>query len=271
MHFLKSAVLSLLGIALVSTFASLPACADADHFTVRIGVMHVDGETQLNGRTNGGTNTIGYRSEHFDFGKRSGPRLEGVFHFSDRNRVLFNYFRYDRGRQFALDHDVDIDGSVVPAGSTASTHTRFDLGSLVYDYAITETPTTSIGLQVGAAWADVDGRVRATDASVISNNRERESGVAPVLGLRWTSNTRDQRWSFTVQGQYVNANWGSLDAYGGNLTRINALGEYRFTRNFGLYLGYDLFRLNVDHDFGQANGGVDLRFKGPMAGVTLAF
>lgn len=269
-HYFKPAPLALLCIALANTFAALPAHADSDTFSVRIGAMHVDGDARFNGQTNGDTGIVGYRSERFDFGGRTGPRIEGVLHFSPRNRVLFNYFHYQRNRQFALDHDVTIGGNRVPAGSSAEARAKFGLGSLIYDYALRETPKLSVGLQIGAAWASAHGRVHSTDGNTISSDHGRESGIAPVLGLRLSTNSANQRWHATVQGQYVNADWGNLDTYGGSITRINALGEYRMTRHFGLYVGYDWFQLKVDHRFGQANGGIDLRFKGPTAGITLA-
>lgn len=271
MHSLKLTPLTLLCVAVAGTFVALPARADSDYFTLRIGAMRVDGKAQFNGSATMGADIFSYRSDRFDFGDKTGPRIEGAWHISERNRVLFNYFAYQRDQQFVLDHEVDIDGHVVPASSTANTHAKFGLGSLVYDYALTETPTLSFELQIGAAWADIDGRVRAANGSVAASTREGISGMAPVIGLRLSTNSVDRRWHFSVQGHYVNANWANLDTYGGSLTRLNALGEYRFTRHFGMYLGYDWFQLKVDHDFGPANGGIDLRFKGPTGGVILVF
>lgn len=266
-------MLALLCVVLASNFAALPAHADNNTFTLRIGAMRVSGNAQVSGSASAQANAVRYHSGHFDFGDRTGPRIEGIVHISRRNRVLFNYFGYHQDQHFVLDQDVDIDGHVVPAGSTASTHAKFGLGSLVYDYAVTETPTLSFELQIGAAWARINGRVHAATGSLDARDRENISGMAPVVGLRFSTNSANQRWRFSVQGHYVNADWGNLDAYGGSVTRINALGEYRFTPHFGLYWGYDWFRLKIDHDFGHvnANAGVDLRFKGPTAGITLAF
>ncbi len=265
--------LPLLSLAVVAACLSVaqPASADEDHFTLRLGAIRADGDVRLKGAVELGDSLYGYTSDRIGFGDRTVPRIEGVLHFSNRNRILFNYFRYDRDRNFVLDEDVEVGDDIIPAGSTGSAKARFGLGNLVYDYAFVETPTVSFGLQIGAAWADVEGDIRASDSEIEVNARESESGFAPVIGARLSTNSEDQRWGFTVQGQYLNASWGNFENYKGSITRANALLEYRFTRNFGIFGGYDWFRLNVDHDFGAYRGGLDVRFSGPTAGVTLAF
>lgn len=265
---IKSAVL--IPVAAMIALAALPAHSNDDTFTLRIGVIQVNGDTQLKGVANE-NHDLSYLSKRFDFGDKTVPRIEGIYHFSTRNRILFNYFRYARDNHFTLDRDVDVDGTIVPEGDPATATAELGLGNLIYDYALTETQTTSFGLQIGAAWADINGWVKADDGPVIVGGRSSETGFAPVLGARFLSNTADQRWRFTLQGQYVNTAWGNFDTYSGSITRINGLIEYRFTRNFGLHGGYDWFRLKVDHDFGTLSGGIDLRFMGPTLGLTLAF
>lgn len=265
---LKAVTLS--SVATLFALAAPAAHADDDTLTLRIGVIQVNGDTQLKGAANE-SDDFNYLSKRFDFGERTEPRVEGIYHFSKRQRILFNYFRYDRDNHFTLGRDIDVDGTTIPEGERATATAKMGLGNLVYDYALTETPTTSFGLQFGVAWADINGRVTAMDGPVILGTHQNESGFAPVLGARFSGNTADRHWGFGVQGQYVNTSWGNFDTYSGSISRINGLVEYRFTPNFGLYGGYDWFRLKVDHNFGTLSGGVDLRFKGPTAGLTFAF
>ena len=60
------------------------------------------------------------------------------------------------------------------------------------------------------------------------------------------------------------------------ISRANALAEYRFTDNFGMFAGYEWYRLDVQRDvrgdfIEDGIVGWDQRFKGPVVGVTLAF
>lgn len=43
--------------------------------------------------------------------------------------------------------------------------------------------------------------MRAPKASA----RGSRSGYAPVTGARWTTKTRDEKWRFVLQGQYLDA------------------------------------------------------------------
>lgn len=246
---------------------------DADRFTLRLGAMQAEAESQFKGTVDFAGDTYRYTGDRLDLGDETVPRVEGIFRFFDRHRLLFNYFKYDKDKRHTLGEDVALGDVSIPAGSFAKTKTEFDLASLVYDYSVIETPTTSLGLQIGAEWARLKARVYAETADGINSyeGRESESGYAPVVGLRFSANTVDRKWGFTVQGQYLDADWGDFKDYSGDITRANALVEYRFTPHFGLYAGYDWFKLDVNRHYGDGTVGLDQRFKGPIAGVTLAF
>ncbi len=265
--------LPLLSLAVAVACLSIPrsASADEDHFTLRLGAIRANGDVRIEGAAETGDSLYGYTTDRIDFGARTVPRVEGILHFSERNRILFNYFRYERDRDFVLDEDINVGDDVLPAGSSGSTTAKFGIGSLVYDYAFVEAPTISFGLQIGGAWADVEGKLRASGGDIDVDSHDRQSGFLPVLGVRLSTNSQSEKWRFTVQGQYLNASWGNFNGYKGDITRANALIEYRLTRNFGLYGGYDWFQLSVDRDFGEYRGGIDARLNGPTAGVTLAF
>lgn len=268
---LGTALLLMPAMACAGILLALPAHADQTHFTLRLSAMHVDGDARINGAARYGGEDFGYSGERFEFGDQTGPRVEGILRLGTHHRVLFNYFRYQRDRHYSTDHDFDVDGIIVPVRSEASTRVRTGLGTVIYDYAWKETPTLSLGLQIGAAWGQLEGQVQANSGPLSVRTRQGENGFAPVLGARLSTHNADKRWGFTVQGQYVNASWGNFDTYSGDMTRLNALLEYRFNPHFGVHAGYDWFRLNVDHDFGPLDAGIILRFMGPMAGLTFVF
>lgn len=249
----------------------LVARADDDRFTLRLGGMHAKAETGFSAETVFGGEEYAYESERYELGEKTVPRVEGVVRLGNRHRLLFNYFRYGEDRDYALGEDIVLGDTTIPAGTTASFDTEFDLGGLVYDFAVVETPTTSVGLQIGAQRAKVAADLVVDSEGERYTARESENGTAPVVGVRLGFNTQDERWRFTVQGQYLDADWGDFGDYDGDLSRANALVEYRFTRNFGLYAGYDWFKLNVRQHGSDGTVGLDQRFSGPIAGVTLAF
>lgn len=251
--------------------ATHPARADDDRFTLRLGAIQIDGDANVNAALAFPDGSYAYSSGRIGFGERNEPRVEGIFRFSKRNRLLFNYFSVDNEEHYVLSDDLVVGEDTLPAGSTGTVETKLDLGSFVYDYALVETPNVSFGAQIGATWAHLKGSIAAGDEYVQGKSSETIKGAAPVVGLRLSTMSETRKWGFTVQAQYLDAGWGNLGSYDGDISRTNVLIEYRLTRNFGIYGGYDWLRVNANRTRNSDDVGIELRFMGPTAGMTLAF
>lgn len=258
-------------LAVACVLAALPAHADDDRFLLRIGGMHAKAESQLQAQAEFLGDTYDFQSERYEIGEKTVPRIEGMARLGNRHRLLFNYFQYSESNRATLGDDVTFDDTTFPGDSFVDLRTKFALGSLVYDFAVVETPNASVGLQIGAEWARLDGTLRAESGDDSFVARGDEKGVAPVVGLRIAGNTDDGKWRAVAQGQYLDADWGDFDDYDGDITRANALVEYRFTSRVGVYAGYDWFKLDVRQSGSDGVIGLDQRFSGPIAGVTFAF
>ena len=250
---------------------ALPAQAiDDDRVTLRLGAMSVDAQSTLSASTVFEGEDYAF-SEDFDFGgEETVPRVEGQFRFGERNRLLFNYFNYDKDRRFTLGEDITYDDVTIPEGSFLDFEAEFEVASLLYDFAVVETGQLSWGLQIGAEYAKLEANAFADIDVDTYSAREVSDGYAPVVGTRVTWASAEQ-WRVVAQGQYLDADWGNFDDYEGDLSRANALVEYRFNDNFGVHVGYDWFRLDVEQSGSDGVIGLEQEFKGPVAGITLAF
>jgi hypothetical protein len=276
MKALPSLALAGLTTAAMAAFAA-PAAAQAQGesaFTLRIGAMSADGDATLKGSANTPEQSVS-GSQDFDFGSSEvSPRVDGVWKISDRNRLIFDYFHYDKDNTQTIGQDVSFGGYSVPGDTSLKLETKFQLASLVYDFAVIETENVSLGLELGAEWAKIDSTLSG-DAGELGSFREsvEEDGIAPVAGLRFSA-IPGEHWLINVQGQYLDADWGNFD-YSGKIKRANATVEYKFTPNFGVFAGYDWFDIDYSEPYssGDVTGraGLELEFKGPMAGVTFAF
>ncbi len=99
---------------------------------------------------------------------------------------------------------------------------------------------------------------------------EKADGIAPVVGARLTF-TPSENWLINLQGQYLNTRWGNFDDYKGDLSRANAIVQYNFNPKFGIFAGYDWFKLDADKRGSDGVIGLKQEFKGPLAGVSLSF
>ncbi len=271
---MKSFVPASLALAVAAAIALPAHAADTDdRFELRLGVMNIDNNNTIRGSTDVMGNDISF-AQDFDFGgKELEPRVDGTFRISQRQRLIFDYFKYDKDRREELGDTYTYEGVTVPAGSFVKGELKYQVASLVYDYSVVDTEHFSMGLELGAEWAKVEANGYADLGADLYQGTfvdESEDGVAPVVGVRFTARP-SEHWLFNVQGQYLNTDWGSFDNYDGDLTRANAIVEYRFTRNFGIFAGYDWFKLDVDKSGSDGLIGLKQEFKGPVAGVTLAF
>lgn len=264
---------TLLTLALggAAVMLALPAHAiDEERVVLRAGGMWADADSQLRGNGEFEGEPINFR-EDFDFGGTEvAPRLSGQFRFAERHRLVFDYFNYDKDRRWTLSEDISYGGETIPAGSFIGGDVEFEIASLAYDFAVVETDTVSWGLQLGVAYAGMEARASAALGDDDWSARESTDGFAPVVGTRLTYSPAD-RWRLIVQGQYLDADWGDFGDYDGDLSRANAIVEYRFTDRFGVHVGYDWFRLDVDKYGSDGMLGLRQEFKGPVAGVTVAF
>lgn len=247
-----------------------PAFAIDDRVTIRLGAMKADAESELRGQTafNGQPFTF---DERFDFGDEElVPRIEGEFHFGDRHRLLFNYLRYDKDARAALQAPISFDSVTLPAGSFAEAESSVDVASLVYDFALVETDTLSLGLQAGVEYARLKGRLYAEAPPLSYETRASVDGAAPVIGVRATFAPAPQ-WRLIAQGQYLDGDWGVFDDVDADISRANALVEYRFTPNLGVHVGYDWMEIDVSDSGSDGVVGFKQKFNGLTAGVTFAF
>lgn len=255
-------------------FHALPAHAAEDdpRFTLRLGAMNIDNDNTIRGNTNLGGQDINLSEDFKMGGKEWEPRVDGLFRISDRQRLIFDYFKYDKDRRETLDDTISYDGTTVPAGSFIKAELKYQVGSLVYDYSVVDGETFDLGLQIGAEYAKVSAKGFA-DLGDLYQGRfldESTDGIAPVVGARVTF-TPSENWLINIQGQYLNTSWGSFDDYKGDLSRANAIVQYNFNRNFGIFAGYDWFKLDADKRGADGTVGLKQEFKGPLAGVSLSF
>lgn len=258
-------------LALAIAVAALPAHAiDDDRFVLRAGAFNGDGRVDVEGRTTYLGAPESY-AERFDTGSSTVPAVDAQLRLGERHRLVFNYVSFDEDQDATLDEAISFDTVTIPAGSTARGEAELRLTGLAYDFAVVESPTFSAGLQLGVQNVRVSGRLRAESGADVYDESDSEDGTLPVLGARLTF-APSEAWRVEAQAQHVDAGWMGADDYEGSLTIAHALAEYRFGGRFGIHAGYKSMRIDLrDPEQDEGVTGFDLRFDGPVVGLTVAF
>jgi len=258
-------------LAVAVAAAALPAHAiDDDRFVLRASAFNGDGRADVQGRTTY-LGTLETYDERFETGSSTVPAVDAQLRLGERHRVVFNYVSFDEAEDATLDEPISFDTVTIPAGSTARGEAELRLTGLAYDFAVVESPTVSAGLQIGVQNARVSGRVRAVSGANVYDESDSENGTLPVLGAR-IALAPSAAWRLEAQAQHIDAGWVGADDYEGSLTMAHALAEYRFGGRFGVHAGYKWMRVDLsDPEQDEGVTGFDLRFDGPVVGLTVAF
>ena len=289
---------------------SLSPAADDGRFTIKLSAFNTDSRIQL--RAGGNADYEGrpfsspWRASGEIQADRSRPHVQAMFRMTDRQRLTFGHYQTSSRNSYDVDRAWDpsryrgVSGthdefrgaaSIPPASMNVDGSFTFDfrLANLMYEYALFQNETWSFGGGIGITWADLEFNSRAqgtiqfdSDVETIDASYQwRRKKFAPALGLRGIYSPIES-WHFTAEAQGFQTSWGNFGTLRGHFERFGINGEYRFrrSRNFGVHVGYDWFRLKLSDDVrggfdgneltytGRAVGG--LRVHGPTVGLTVA-
>ncbi|WP_149194316.1 hypothetical protein [Luteimonas suaedae] len=290
------------GLCVAGAACSLPAYADDDRFILRLSAFNPDASLGVDaaGAITDGTETATFDDgASFELGRKWRPRGSVSVRLSERQRLIGNFYDYERsqGRTFGggtFDPgESDLAGEPVEIPEvTADARFEFALANLNYEFAAVNTPTFQWGVGLGVTHARLETRLDAASTATdelyaeSASLRWKRSEWSPGLHTRlaWTPN---ERWHLSLEGQYLDARWGDFLEEKGHFERGGLLVEYRITERVGVHAGYDWFRLKLSDDFdgsletgdvpdvnrldyaGRLTGR--LKVHGPLAGVTIRF
>lgn len=183
--------------ALAAAYAAPAHAEDTDdRFQIRLGAMNVDNDNTIRGNTLLAGNNVSVNEDFKLGGKEWEPRVDGVFRISTRQRLIFDYFKYDKDRRETLSQDVSAGGVTVPSGS-------FIKGELKYQVATFGVRLLSdrfAGIQPLAC--------RSVPSTPRSKPTRMPTWVARSLATSWTKAKTALRRSSVSASPHVRANTG---------------------------------------------------------------
>ena len=206
-------------------------------------------------------------------------RLDGYWRFARKHRLAFGYYRLNRDTRTALDVNLEIGDEIWYAGALVDSDFTMDFYQLSYLYSFYQGEKWEIAGFLGAYWVRVETTIAlAAEMSnpfpppdFIGTSERFESdtfeGPLPLLGLSFDYYITP-KWMATLKGGYFQL---TINDYRGRLTNLGAKLEYQFTKTFGLGLGYDAFRLEVEAEDADGFAKVEYKYHGVQLYGILRF
>lgn len=205
-------------------------------------------------------------------GKEDIFRLDGYWRFFKRHRLEFGYYKFNTDGSRRLDQEISIGDEIFEIGFL--TNSELDIGfyTIDYMYSFYQGEKWEIAGGLGIYWVDLSFSIAAS----LDINDNQITGVAettdfngplPFLTLSFEYYITP-KWLAIIKGGYFQLEVGDID---GRLANLGARLEYQFTKTFGLGVGYDSFRIDVDVVDGNLHSNIVYNYQGVQAYGILRF
>ena len=209
-------------------------------------------------------------------------RLDGYWRFARKHRLGFGYYRLNRDARKVLEGDIEIGDEIWYGGALVDSDLSMDFYQLKYLYSFYQGEKWEIAGSIGGYWIRLKTTV-ALAAEISSPPAPNPPGTPIQVGQRFESDTFEgplpllglhfdyyitPKWMVTLKGGYFQL---TVNDYKGRILNLGANLEYQFTKMFGLGLGYDSFRLEVEADKADGFASVDYEYRGVQIYGILRF
>ena len=199
-------------------------------------------------------------------------RLDGYWRFFKKHRLGFGYYDFNRDGSITLTEDLEIGDVIFKKDSFVSSELNLGFYTIDYMYSFFQGEKWEISGGLGVYWVDFEflaaGRLETEDDEFEEFFESTDfSGPLPFLALSFEYYITP-KWLAIVKGGYFQLSVADID---GSLMNLGAKLEYQFTRAFGLGLGYDGFRIDVEADDGMLKSDIVYKYHGLQAYGILRF
>jgi len=182
-----------------------------------------------------------------------------------RVRLTHHFLRLERNGAATLTRDVAFGDEDFLAGEVVTSNLDLSLLALDYSYSFWRSPRVELAAGVGINFADYE--IRAAVPARLREERDDESGYAPVLSLEGAFRFGG-RWYGEARVRYFEL---GIDQVRGSLATWDVNILYRLTRNVLAGAGYSRFDLAVESKRTGDTGRLDLAFDGPLLFLRAGF
>ena len=211
--------------------------------------------------------------DELDLADRKGtPYVSLGMRLAERWRIEFEYYRLDRSSSKTLSREIDWGDNTYPVGVRVDSTFDTTVYRLTGGYSFYKTPVAEAGAALGLHVTDfstaLSGQASGPGGTTTFQREANDALVPlPTLGLYGAYAVTDQ---FQVRGRidYLTLKY---DEYDGSLVNFLVAFDWRFSKNWGVGVGYRYVDYKLQANDSDFRGEVHYKFKGPTLYLTAGF
>lgn len=247
-------------ITLLSCYASagLGAELGSERGSISLGAFITDRDTEgrLDSDTLGQGTTI--RLED-DLGLKSSQtvvRLDGYYRINQRHRLNFALFGLSRDSTRTIDEVIQFGDEIFDINSTVSSESDLSILKLAYTYSFLAGDRGHMGVTAGLYALSTE--ISLSEPTAGQFESDSLTAPLPVIGLRGNY-LLTPKLALRSSGEVFAI---ELDDVDGQLFDFYLGLDYQFHKRFGVGLGYNTVRLDVNASGSEFNGSLDWDYDG---------
>lgn len=198
--------------------------------------------------------------------------VEYRYRFGEKWMFNFGAYQFDTEGKIEAGRDFNFDGTDFFAGARLDTKVSVDTYIVEALYSVYKSDRAQVlvggGLHMFDFSVSIKTKVVVGDEE-LTDSESSDDILAPLPNVRLQGfYALSPRWALAASIGWLSA---SYNDYSGSFTYLHARTTYRFTKRFGASIGYQFVDVELDHDKGNGEVGVDIQFEGPTVVLSYSF
>ena len=188
----------------------------------------------------------------------------GSVRLGERWKIEAEYLSLDRDSSRSISRTLNWGDRTYTLGTVVGGEFDSNIYRLSAGYSFVKNNQVELGAVLGLHVTDFK---LSLNASGVGGQTGDALAPLPTVGL-YGAYAVTPRWLLSGRLDYFSLNYNDYD---GQLVNFNVGVDYRFTRNFGIGLGYRHVDYDVTVSKNKYNGGINYKFSGPLLYVVGSF
>lgn len=229
-----------------------------DKWSFQLGVFYPDVSTtaRLDNSATGRGTEVDFEDDLDLTDRKALGNIFASVRLGEKWRIEAEYFALNRSGTRTISKTIDWGNITFPVNAQVSSSFDSDVYRLSGGYSFVKDNQKEFGVALGLFVTDFKASLSTIN---LGSSAGDTLAPLPTIGV-YGAYAFTPKWLLSGRVDYFTLNY---DNYDGSLTNVQAAVDYRFTRHFGVGLGYRYVDYNLSVSDSSWNGDVEYKFHGP--------